>query len=366
MSVICVAKTGVADNEVQSGNAGSVYYLSIGSQFYVQSAKPGVSSFPVRGAQVHSATRVADVLDNNGAVYGILLLSDKNRFISRDDMRQAIFDLKSRIRNDGAEHPVIVFYVMAHGLGDKASTDLCVVPGNVLLINGSNAQTNRIKFIKSMLCVDEDVVPSLFMFRTHSSMAHWDRVFMSDLMPDLSDLSDVMRVVKLSAKLQEIDDDNRRNKKYLARNPDVPYVVMIDNCYGGVVSDIIGQNFVGDAKSEVEDGGVVLYASHPGDSVGDFPDPDNTVVEPVGALARRLILLFEKYPVRLTIGGFLSKITDNKFKDVTQVPFFISKPKPAILDTVLFDKRTSRNLSITRDVRYGTSAPSNEPVYCCK
>ena len=276
-----------------------------------------------------------------------------------------------------------------------------MAPGNTLIRKNSESQTMTIKLIKSTVW-NLDVVNSLVMFRMHKSMDHFDDVFSSDMMPDLTSMEDVFKTIQLNKRLNDIDVRKRKNKEYPAEgNPPVPFVVMYDNCYGDIIQDLVnglgsqGSNpskstnifgpllgkmaqgvadqIVSDL-SELENEGLVLYAAKPGESVGGFQNPISPTPEKpinnIGLLARRFVLALKSHPDQvITLRNLRDIINDHgldqapSWGKTTKPPYSISATKPEILDERLFynskDKQKSKG---ELEKRMGTA---QSPAYCC-
>lgn len=363
----------------------TIYFVSIGSLHHLKTQE---NQFELpRDAPLHSATTVASLLKAHGARYGILLLSDENHFISRNDMLKALIDLKHRSRNDASSHPVIVFYYCGHGLGDAYNKYLYIPPGN-LVITAGNSQTFTVKLLKSTVS-NLDVLFSLAMFKTHSSMAHWDDVFATSLMPDPTDPQDTQRVRAFAQQLTAIDNQKLRQGAFLpGGNPAVPFIALFDNCYDRVLQDLVDlhhgtfsqgpwqllakgmQSTLDNELAELQEDGLVLYAAEPGHAIRDFSDPaDPKHFDRLGALAWRLQHALADKRTGRSLGALRSAMLQSLPAQDAQgklppVPFELGAPKQAVLQTPLFVASPSGQASPPRiERRLGTATT---PTTCCR
>ena len=306
----------------QPNPAPDLYYVSIGSQTYLRPSRNTPFRWPLIPAPVNSAGRVAQLLQSSGARYGILLVSDRTHAVSKFDMEQAIADLKTRIRLDNPRHPVIVFYYMGHGLGDPFNQNLYLAPGDMVVdLKPSQTYTN---VLTRAALTNQDVITSLEMFRLVPAMSFEDDFFISKLTPDLTSLTDILRVVNYGRGLVRQDNANRAAGLYPpGQTTAIPFIALFDNCYDGVLEDLskplrvplfvqslpqAAQAFLRDAvallngvvaevheriiktSAEAQVDGIVLYATRPGTAVSHFQNSALTGDLPTGSLARRLSL----------------------------------------------------------------------------
>ncbi|MDV4169676.1 hypothetical protein [Rhodovulum sp. FJ3] len=288
-----------------------LYFLAIGSEHY-RYVIENVTSLPTPDQQAllasiegprNSARRVADALIQSGARDGILLLSEgPDQMVTRDDVYLAITDLKRMIREDLQAdpdlNPRIVFYFMGHGIGDTASRSLYMLPGD-LTFNGAASQTFTIRLIKRSIWA-WDVLSALVYFRSDDSMRHFDDFYPSQLMPDITDPADAFAVLRRQNELQTIDASRRAQGAYREDgNPPVPFLVLLDNCYGDVAQDLtdipqlsglvgmfslmVDMNF-----GELLDEALTYYATAPGNSIRPVADPADRT-QNIGPLALHFV-----------------------------------------------------------------------------
>nr|WP_319491388.1 hypothetical protein [uncultured Desulfobacter sp.] len=375
-----------------------IYFICVGSEAYIASDssvvfnRTGRYAFkPFNNASdaAFSAEEMKQAFVKMGASFGILLRSKKSgAYVGKEDIKRAIIDLKRRIRNDNPKNPIIIFYYIGHGIGDSVNRYLYLVPGN-FCPNGDLNQTNTIRLLKTCTW-GQDIIMSFVMFRQPSVMSFWDDVYMSDLMPDLTSFEDMARVGRTVARMTMQDELNRATGKYpQGPIPSVPYIVLFDNCYGGIEEDLTrsGSNkelkevftslkrYLGQTMNssipQIEDGGLVLYAAEPGKTARAerHPFPPNGEDEKItqffiGPIARRFLKIQEdslKRKSLITIGEFWEKIRSAELDRDTIVPTTYSAPKPLLLQSNLFNPGLTANHCVVEE-RNGTSF---EPVSCC-
>lgn len=281
-----------------------VYFVAIGSENYIAPDDPKAPRWPPVSAPVNSATRVSALLRRIGARYGILLTSSAEHLVSKSDMERAIVDLKSQIRRDMPDRPVILFYYMGHALGDRYSQFLYLAPGD--LTPAFSPSQSTMWLLQKRTLSNTDVIASLEIFRLPPVMAYLDAFFPSDLAVDLRNPQDILRVTRETDELLRQDDYNRRHGLYPPGNiPPIPYLALFDDCYDQVAQNLTNGHATGlfenlieetrkilsDRLSGAQPDGLALYAARPGTPIGDFADPDDDLDPlPIGSLARRLIL----------------------------------------------------------------------------
>jgi hypothetical protein len=292
-----------------------------------------------------------------------------------DDIQRAISDLKRMIRRDRPAHPLILFYYMGHGLGDPYSQTLYMVPGNLLLLE-TPTQISTLSLIKKTT-TNLDLIFQLNVFRLPPVMAYLDSASLPDLMPDPRDPADFARSMAKANKLDAIDRDNRARGLYPNGTiPPVPYILMFDNCYGGVVPNLVSvpaqQQFLS-SLAEIQSDALVLYAAAPGQAAGEFSDPSIRSDLPVGALARRLLAAIGGVDatrpttlLKLRRALFAPKVTGPADKGS---PFALDPPPPYSLSSGgadLIDLTLPHGAAghgATQDRRLGTAT---QPVECCE
>ena len=264
---------------------------------------------------MNSARHVAAVLRLLGARFGVVLVSDKHHAVTKADMQAAIVELKSRIRADGAAHPLIVFYYMGHGMGDTFGQALYLPPGDVTWNSLPSQSASSVLGRKTLS--NFDVIASLEVFRLPKVMSLYDNFFESDVFADWTDPSDILRAASELRALIASDDRNRAAGLYPpGRIPPVPFIALFDNCYDAVLQNLASprglpptsfrnhpvlkhvldalvalarQHIINDLGGAQSDG-LVMYAEKPGNSVTEYEDPSEHDPKPVGSLARRLLL----------------------------------------------------------------------------
>lgn len=266
-----------------------LYFLAVGISNHVDQDLGDLPSAK------HSAEVVARAMSKAGATYGLLLTSEPGaRPVSKNDVRNALIALKARIRADNAIAPRVLVYVMSHGVADGAGNFVMLFPGNLSVEESPVTQEYAFRLAKRTIW-STDILTSLMTFRRDERLAHLDPDFESDQM------SDQLGVLGLAEygwnqfkRSQEID---RQSSGYGSRpfdNAPIPFVVLLDNCSGGVATNLSNSNSILQAlRTEVYgatlDVGRVFYAVEPGKLAAplalpiDLTDPGDKV-ELAGAL----------------------------------------------------------------------------------
>ncbi|WGI21704.1 hypothetical protein [Amylibacter sp. IMCC11727] len=293
-----------------------LYFLSVGIETYsVESRLPHLY-----GAE-QSARLVAESLMGAGAAFGILLTSDRvgsefEYVVTRQDIFDAIVDLKRRIRADKAPNPRVVIYMMGHGGGDPVAQANFLVPGDVYVSPADLTQSGTQKLIHSTVW-NLDIVSAAVNFRAHESMDYMDEFFPSHEMqrPDEGWWASIKRVQKETAKRQAIVDQRNRDGAFLkGGNAPVPYLFLVDNCFGSVKPDLVNDagifgGILRNMFAKLMDEGVTLYAAEPGTNARTVDAPDWLGGSGfVGPLAYRLLSVMREDPTGISIAEMRQKL----------------------------------------------------------
>lgn len=183
-----------------------LYYLAIGSQHYVALPPSAPVHWETVAAPVNSAERVANLLQEAGAKFGIVLTSNASHAVTTNDVKQALVDLKTRIRRDRSKSPLIVFYYMGHALGDTYTETLYLAPGDLDLKAAPSQSTVGVLARSSLSNLD--IISSLEGFRLPESMAFEDGFFPSNLYFDPASPDDMARASREAIDLTTKDEFN--------------------------------------------------------------------------------------------------------------------------------------------------------------
>ena len=362
---IMLAFSFFSDEGKASSDEYQIYYISIGSSHYENLDM----NLPLAKGSNNSARVIAETLDSYGAK-GTLLTSEEGDLPDREDLRQALFELKQNIREDNPENPFLIFYYMGHGIGDQASRYL-YLPSDV---DTAFAQTNTLDLIHNHVW-SYDVITSFVFFRMHPTMEHWDNRFVSDFMPNLtpplssSDIVDLLEQFNMISEFISLDEQYRREGSYPEEgNPEIPHLIMFDNCFEGIIADLVdvnklqeetGKSFfdsimillldeITRMSQEIESVGAVLYAKEPGDRTRATYDPPGQEQNPnlpheqrIGPLARRFLLSLQT-EAPLTFENLLSEMQREDldphpvFRKRTRAPHTLSLPSSEHLNKIIF------------------------------
>jgi Caspase domain len=259
-----------------------VFYLVVGSSYYETDGSP--HGFNNLGGANKSAKTVADYLDQAGAVTGITLVSDRDKFVTRGDVLKALSDLLVKVKRSKPKNPLVVFYFCGHGVSEGVGWNHFSIPGNFVVPKGDiDIQT----LMKSAVYAGE--------------------------------ISDVIEVEKLAG------------------------LLLLDTCYEGklaelpeaVISRQLAENLTDIFKvlrhiNEFRGPTLAVFSTAPGTLALMVPDPlDPESSLSVGPLARRVMLSFDqafRSKSALTVGQFLRKMSSATFDPETRSVVTLSVP----------------------------------------
>lgn len=118
-----------------------VYYVAVGNAHY---ATPDRSQYeygfyPVKGARI-SARLVAEYLQQGGSKYGVLLESQKDVFVTKQDILNAIKSVTDSMDFESTNERLFVFYYCGHGIGEAVSGRQYLIPGDLVVDSASLEQ----------------------------------------------------------------------------------------------------------------------------------------------------------------------------------------------------------------------------------
>lgn len=296
-----------------------VYFVSIGSGWYVNPTAHGIHGFSRIPGANQSAKIIADSLALGGARYGVALASDDQRFVTLSDIYHAIEQVANRMARDKPEHPLFIFYLASHGISEGIAWNHFSIPGD-------------------------------FVYRG-----------------DSADL-DIEGLGNNSLYAGTLVDDLQRLH--------VPFVVLLDSCYDGkrrefessVLSATATRNLEDTAQvlralNEFRDTDPVLFSTTPGNSVLTVPnplEPDSPLL--IGPLARRFSLTVKNVldsRELLTLREFLEKMVSSDLDPLT-APAITRSPIPSeAIATFLIPTAARRPY----DSQLGTG---KQMVICCQ
>ncbi len=314
----------------QAGDTYSIFYLAVGSTRYLSrpiEKKDEKSFFPVNqpfpnivGA-TKSAKNMASYMDRIGAVYGITLLSDESRLVSRTDVISALDKLLEKVKASKAKNPLIIFYFCGHGVSEGIAWNHFSLPGNFNL--------------------------------------YGDEVDI-ELMSDYS-----ISTGEVATSIEKVSTS---------------YLLMLDSCYEGeepplsalFFSEKLQANMVDifnvlRAANEFRGPGMAIFAAAPGTTAKIAADPfDAASTIGIGRIARRSLLVIDR-AIRnknpLPVAQFFQQISDPNFDKPTLSVITKSVPanpqmkliksfKPGLADPVNIIFGTgSRNTPLEKGVR---------------
>ena len=342
----------------------ALYFLSIGAEDYAGNDGSGLPR--VDGA-VNSASKIAELAQQKGARYGVLLTSRPNSYVTRADVFTALTQIKAKIWHDRPYHPVILFYYAGHGIGDSSYLNLFLPPGDIVLSSGVS-QSARNNEMRSLIWSDDILVKLQFMSVWLST---WDASVPSDLITS----GDSSRLVKaLGLDVVKSFVSGTRHLPTANGDPStVPFVAIFDNCFNGVAHDLVdevgressnnlqaaisefvtsfsvlGREMLNQQLRGLLEDGLVIYAAPPGGEVAMVSDPTVEIeggnpasYAPVGPLAGRLLAAVRSHSNVITFGDLVriaksvAPPTKMRGSDDAQVASYIFNGNNFEDDTVL-------------------------------
>ena len=223
-----------------------LYFLAIGIGNFEESG-----SVPLE-ASASSAEVVARALIGAGARFGYVLASrpGENGFITREDVRAALVQLKARIRADGALTPRVVIYLMSHGFGDAAGRQTFLLTDDLRLVEPEISQKHIFRLARRAIW-SVDLLATMMNFRLDPFYEELDSMFESDLFSDREGLAGTFEHLRNSAERdQHLAESRAQLGTNSVDNRPVPYLLLLDNCAFGVDADVVGPNYYLDQLTE--------------------------------------------------------------------------------------------------------------------
>lgn len=255
----------------------NVYFVAVGSSDYA--AAPDMESSGLRkivGAN-RSAREVATRFLSGGARFGVLLTSSPQALVTLKDIHAAIDLVDKRMKSDGAEDGLLLFYFAGHGISEGVGWTQFMVPGD-FLYSGSISELPVEPLSKATL--------------TASLLA--DR----------------------------LDKAGSR------------YLMLIDACYEGSEANFDTPILTGTAidnlkqiadvlraMNQFRQSSPVLFSTEPGTIVSTVKAPVNPGLTPVAPLARRIMILLDRVAqdgAGLTLSAFVEEMRSETLDKDTQ------------------------------------------------
>jgi len=254
-----------------------VYFVTIGSSWYAAPTAPNLHGFSrLRGAN-KSAREIADHLQRGGARFGTVLTSDDGKFVSLADINNALERVLAQIRADRPSAPLIFFYFVGHGISEGVAWNHFSMPGS-------------------------------FVYRGDASSLPVDAL-----------AEKTLHAATLADKLDKTH---------------VPYLVLLDTCYEGTEARFDSPVLTGPAieslrsvasvlrfSNEFHQDNPILFSTTPGTVVSTVPDPTDAESDPVGPLARRVMILLDGFlnlGHELSLGAFVTRMASTDLDQATK------------------------------------------------
>ena len=285
-----------------------MYFLSVGSGDYVRANPPSHGFNDLDGADA-SAQRIAALLAKNGATFGVLLQSEPEHFVTRDDVISGVHYVVERIRTDRALRPLFVFYWMGHGVSEGLGWNHYAIPGNFTYRRDQDLEVDNL-----------------------SKNAIYDGA-VTDIL-DKSGSAYVMILDTCTSGKAEQSASGILSREAAANANDVSNVIRNLN--------------------EFHQANPVIFSARPGTDVAPAPDPrDDTVL--IGPLARRATILIDKQSrPNISLETFVRTLSSQTFDSETSAGVTFAESDASSAQLMFFSRRETAE--ITKRTGTGKSA----------
>lgn len=254
-----------------------LYFIAVGCTVYLPAPATDLHGFHQLDGMNTSARLVADRLQRSGAIFGVLLTSDKDRglAVGMPDIKAAIDRIRSKLGHAALEDVLFVFYFAGHGISEGVAWNHFSIPGN-LVVRGAIAD----------LTIDQLALKTL-------------------------------HAASLADEIEKLG---------------VRYVVLLDTCYEGTEASFESPVLTGMAIKNLSDTAAVLkfinefhqpnpvlFSTVPGTTVTPVEDPTDPQ-SVVGRLGRRLVLTIDGAALShrsVSLGDFVHSMTSSTLDPVT-------------------------------------------------
>jgi hypothetical protein len=117
-----------------------VFFLAVGSASYAATDSADINGLPSIPGAVKSAKAFADLMKKGGSTFGVTLISDGNRLVTREDVYAALSHVGEAINKSHSPHPLLVFYFAGHGISEGHGWNLFALPGDFVYRGGNIAR----------------------------------------------------------------------------------------------------------------------------------------------------------------------------------------------------------------------------------
>ncbi|MEM9318249.1 MAG: hypothetical protein AAGA70_04495 [Pseudomonadota bacterium] len=210
-----------------------LYFLTIGIGNFEESG-----SVPLQ-ASASSAEVVARALIGAGARFGYVLVSrpGEDGYVTREDVRSALTQLKARIRADGALAPRIVVYAMSHGVGDAPGRQTYLLTDDLHIPEPEISQGHALRLARRAIW-SVDLLATLMNFRLDPFFQELDPMLEADLFSDRAGLIGIIEHGRnLAARERRLAESRAQLGARPVDNAPVPFLLLLDNCAFGVATD---------------------------------------------------------------------------------------------------------------------------------
>ena len=299
-----------------------IFYLAVGNSNYQKTDPAGTDSSKISSTDFvdvdganKSARKMSSYLDRIGATYGITLISQEDKLVTRNDVFESLNNLLEKVKQTKAKNPLIVFYICGHGISEGIGWNHFSIPGNFS--------------------------------RPERSIT-------------------VAEMSEMTIYTGEVADQIEK--------AGYQFILMLDSCYEGkeeplsnrLLSDQLVRNLTDIFKilrvmNEFRGPGTAIFATKPGTLAQMADDPfDRNSAYGLGRIARRTLLIFEralKLKKSLTISEFIRQISDHGFDNSTVSVITRSVPGNPAMNLI----RKINALTGPRNIIFGSGFPQMMP-----
>jgi hypothetical protein len=329
-----------------------VFFLVVGSGNYVTPHEAGVRALPDIHGATKSAKLVASLLDQGGSTFGVTLVSDVGRFVSREDINQALGRVGQEIQDTKPRRPLLVFYFAGHGIAEGTSWFEYLLPGNFAYRGNITAATDNGAVLEESTVLANDLVAALrrmniaFLVLLDTCYEGTSREFFWKPIPPAdcpkNDIIDFCgHLEKQIEGLRSFDAQMAETAKKLNE----------------MTTSFREMN-------RFEDTYPIIFSTDPGKTVSTVADPRISDPRglPVAPLARRATLILDpilKHRESLSLAGFIAQMVSPDFDRSVTGPGVTHSPMPANAELLLVSTGATRGRA---EFRVGTATTA---AICC-
>jgi hypothetical protein len=332
-----------------------VFFLAVGSGSYAAADNGDINALHSILGAVKSAKVFAQLMEKGGSRFGVTLVSDRNRFVTREDIYAALSYVGEVISKSHSLHPLLIFYFAGHGVSEGHAWNLFALPGD-FVYRGENITTD-------LAALDHASI-NAGMLVAHLTEMHLRFIVLFDTCYEGVPTRWAWTATSLVADPSKINTDCSQDITGLCANLLLQMAPVI-KMELGMAQAIASLNTVVDPlrkANRFENTDPVLFSTEPGTTVPTVADPRDTEPQAtaVAPLARRTMLILD--PVlrqrgSLSMADFLLRMKSPDLDPATQAAVsYSATPKDA---SFLLVRQASEG---HEELRIGTG---DKPNVCC-